>query len=101
MVASQSFSAPLVVVVGITGNQGGSVADHLILSDKPYRIVGLTRDSSKPAAKAFAEKGVTLKEVDLSPGNEAKVSQAFEGADVLFVSNVFLPERAWGRGYWY
>lgn len=86
MVASTDSTAPLVVVVGITGNQGGSVAEHLIASDKPYRIVGLTRDPSKPTAQEFVKKGVALKKVDLKPGNEAAVTEAFEGAEIVFVS---------------
>lgn len=87
MVASKDLTSPLVVVVGITGNQGGSVANHLLASDKPYRIVGLTRNSSKPTAQAFAEKGVVLQEVNLQVGNEDKVTEAFKGADVVFVSS--------------
>lgn len=87
MVVSKDSSAPLVVVVGITGNQGGSVADHLIISDKPYRIVGLTRDASKPAAKEFSEKGVVLKEVDLKPSNEPAVAEVFKDADIVFASS--------------
>jgi uncharacterized protein YbjT (DUF2867 family) len=47
-------------VFGATGNQGGSVAraimGHPELS-KIYKIRAITRDTSKPAAKAFVEKG--------------------------------------------
>lgn len=86
MVASFDKQAPLVVVVGVTGNQGGSVAKALIESEKPYRITGLTRDVSKPTAQAWAEKGVKLHQVDLVVGNEAAAAEAFSGADTIFVS---------------
>lgn len=86
MVASTSSSAPLVVIVGITGTQGGSVASALLSSDKEYRLVGLSRDASKPASKAWSDKGVTMKGCTIAVGNEEQVKQAFEGADVVFVS---------------
>ena len=86
MVATQDSTAPLAVIVGITGNQGGSVANHLVDSAKPYRIIGLTRDASKPSAQAFAQKGIKLHEVNIVPENEAAVAKAFEGADIVFVS---------------
>src|ERR1700712_2966045 len=86
MVATTETSAPLFVVIGITGNQGGSVADALIRSSKAYRIVGLTRDASKTKAKSFAERGVVLREVDLQPKNADAVTAVFKGADYLFVS---------------
>lgn len=88
MVASKDTSAPLVVIIGITGNQGGSVARALIQSTKPYRIVGLTRDPSKPAAHVFAEKGVELRGVDIAVGNKDGVIKAFEGAEILYVSSI-------------
>lgn len=87
MVASANSSAPLAVVIGVTGQQGGSVANALIDSAKPYRIVGLTRDVSKPKAKAWIEKGVNMREVNISIDNEAAVIKAFEGADIVFVSD--------------
>ncbi|KAF7325104.1 NmrA domain-containing protein [Mycena kentingensis (nom. inval.)] len=85
-IATSDHTAPLVVVVGITGNQGGSVARALIESDRAYRIRGLTRDVDKPAAKAFAEQGVELVQVALTVGNEGAARAAFAGADIVFVS---------------
>lgn len=86
MVATTDTSAPLFIVIGITVNQGSSVANALIESSKSYRIVGITRDPSKSKAKAFAEKGVILREVDLQPQNLDAVTAAFKDADYLFVS---------------
>lgn len=97
MTLSTDPAAPLVAIVGITGKQGGSVARALIESDKPYRIRGLTRDASKPAAQAFAGKGVELRSVSLSVGNEDSVRAAFKGADIVFVSRLlqFVASNAW------
>jgi len=50
-------------VFGATGNQGGSII-RAVLADavlsKDYKIRGITRDASKPAAKALVEKGVEV-----------------------------------------
>jgi len=89
MTISQEPSAPLAVLVGITGLQGGSVARALIESDKPYRIRGLTRDPSKPAAQAFAAQGVQIIGVSLTVDNAAGVRKAFEGADIIFTVTNF------------
>ncbi|KAG8999895.1 hypothetical protein FRB94_005785 [Tulasnella sp. JGI-2019a] len=93
MVASTDSNAPLVVIIGVTGQQGGSVANALIESSKPYRIVGLTRDASKPKAQGWAEKGVKLHEVDVAVSNEAAVAQAFEHADIVFAVTSALDAR--------
>jgi uncharacterized protein YbjT (DUF2867 family) len=87
MTISQDPTAPLAVLVGITGLQGGSVARALIDSEKPYRIRGLTRDATKPAAKAFADQGVDIVTISLTIENAANVREAFKGADIAFVSN--------------
>ncbi|KAF2136553.1 uncharacterized protein K452DRAFT_353875 [Aplosporella prunicola CBS 121167] len=51
----------IIVIAGITGNQGGSVA-RTFLSDpvlrKEYRIRGISRDPSSPASKALLNSGV-------------------------------------------
>ncbi|KAF7355724.1 NAD(P)-binding protein [Mycena sanguinolenta] len=89
MTISQDPSAPLVVLVGITGLQGGSVARALIDSDKPYRIRGLTRDANKPAARTFAAQGVQIVSVSLTVDNAANVRKAFDGADIAFAVTNF------------
>jgi uncharacterized protein YbjT (DUF2867 family) len=85
MTVSQSQDAPLIVVCGATGNQGGSVIRFLIESPKAYRIRGLTRDATKPNAKKLADQGVEVVSVDLTPENKAKIVEAYTGADVVFV----------------
>ncbi|KAJ6542599.1 NAD(P)-binding protein [Mycena capillaripes] len=89
MPLSSSLDAPLVVVVGSTGNQGGSVIQALTESDRPYRIRGLTRDVKKPAAQTLAGQGVEMVNVDLTVGNGAAVQQAFAGADIVFIVTNF------------
>jgi uncharacterized protein YbjT (DUF2867 family) len=53
----------IITVFGATGNQGGSVITN-ILDDaqlsKEFKIRGITRDTSKPAAQELAKKGVEL-----------------------------------------
>ncbi|EJD54869.1 NAD(P)-binding protein [Auricularia subglabra TFB-10046 SS5] len=89
MTVSANSSTPLVVVVGSTGLQGGSVIRNLIESNKPYRLRGLTRDASKPAALKLKELGVEVVSVDITVGNEAAVRKAFEGAEVIFAVTNF------------
>lgn len=45
-------------VTGITGNQGGAVAKHLLEQNKS--IIGLTRNANSPKAIQWKEKGVTI-----------------------------------------
>ena len=58
----------LITVFGATGNQGGSVIKSILADpvlSKVFKIRGITRDISKPAAQALAQKGVELKSVCL------------------------------------
>ncbi len=82
----QTSSDPLVVIVGATGVQGGSVIKALAASNKNYRIRGLTRDPSKPAAQALSQQGVEMVAAALYADKKDDAIKAFEGADILFVS---------------
>jgi uncharacterized protein YbjT (DUF2867 family) len=56
----------LITVFGATGNQGGSVIKNILADStlsKTFKIRGITRDVSKPAAQALAKQGVGLKTV--------------------------------------
>lgn len=88
MTISHDPSAPLIVVVGATGQQGGSVIKALSASDKPYRFRGITRDASKPAAQALVKQGVDMVSVSMTLENKEQASRAFEGATYAFVSRV-------------
>ena len=53
----------LLTVFGATGLQGGSVINYVLQHpelSKTYRLRGITRDVSKPAAAALKEKGVEV-----------------------------------------
>jgi uncharacterized protein YbjT (DUF2867 family) len=53
----------LITVLGATGNQGGSVIAQLLNDPsiaKEFKIRGITRDTSKPAAQELAKKGVEV-----------------------------------------
>ncbi|KAH0423555.1 NmrA family transcriptional regulator [Colletotrichum camelliae] len=85
MTISSDSTAPLIAVVGSTGLQGGSVINNLALSDKPYRIRGLTRDAKKDKAQALAKRGVEVWTVDLSADNAEGIQKAFQGATYVFI----------------
>jgi len=69
--------------------QGGSVIKALAESDKPYRIRGLTRDPSKPAALKLKAQGAELFSVSISVENADMVHKAFEGANIVFMMTNF------------
>lgn len=79
------MSLPIIVIFGATGNQGGSVINS-ILSDpttaSKYKLRGVTRDISKPAAKALTERGVEMVAADLD--DASSVEKAVKGAYGVF-----------------
>jgi len=89
MTITQDSSAPLVVVTGATGNQGGSVINALADSTKSYRIRGLTRDITKQSAQALSQRGVATVGVTLSVDHKNDVVKAFQGADYIFILTNF------------
>ncbi|KAK7040500.1 NAD(P)-binding protein [Favolaschia claudopus] len=84
MTVSKLATAPLAVIVGITGKQGGSVARALIASERAYRLRGLSRDVTKPVAQEFSKQGVELVNVTLSVDKPEDAYKAFAGADIAF-----------------
>lgn len=53
----------IMTVFGGPGNQGGSVIKHILADatlSKEFKIRAVTRDNSKPSAKALAHKGAEL-----------------------------------------
>lgn len=75
----------ILVVFGATGNQGGSVIKS-ILNDprtaKEFAIRGITRDPTKPNAKALEAKGVECVAADIN--NEEQLKSALHGAHAVF-----------------
>ncbi|KAK5125438.1 hypothetical protein LTR85_000547 [Meristemomyces frigidus] len=71
----------LLVIIGITGLQGGSVA-RLFQQLPGWRIRGITRDPSKPSNAHLIEAGVELVAGDLD--DRSSLDSAFEGANAIF-----------------
>lgn len=79
----------LIVVVGATGNQGGSVARRF-LQDPNFRIRGITRHQDSDAAQTLAALGVEIVEADLD--DLKSLESAFAGAYLIFsVTNYWEP----------
>lgn len=96
--------AKLLTVFGATGQQGGSVVDY-VLNDpelsKQYKIRGITRDITKPAAQALQQKGVEVFKADSN--DEASLKQAMHGTHTVFgitatIYDEMLKERELAQG---
>jgi hypothetical protein len=80
-------ASKLLLVIGITGNQGSSVTNAFPkLPD--WHIRGISRDTSSPIAQQWISKGVELSKADLDDIDSLK--DAFRGASAIFaVSNIY------------
>jgi len=58
------MSKPIVVVIGATGGQGGSVVTSF-LEDGFYQVRGVTRNVNSAKAKALKARGVEMASADL------------------------------------
>ncbi|KIL89398.1 hypothetical protein FAVG1_06976 [Fusarium avenaceum] len=76
----------LIVVVGATGGQGGSVV-NTFLNDPEWLIRGITRNPSSPKAKTLRAHGVDVFQADLD--DKASLSNAFQGANAIFAVSDF------------
>ncbi|KAK4497953.1 hypothetical protein PRZ48_010609 [Zasmidium cellare] len=76
----------LIVVVGVTGVQGGSVA-RLYAREPGWKVRGITRDVSKPSNAALRELGIELVQADLD--DPVSLERAFEGANIVFAVTDF------------
>ncbi|WP_436343250.1 NmrA/HSCARG family protein [Natronorubrum sp. FCH18a] len=81
-----------VLVTGATGNQGGSVVEHLLESDTDFDVYGLTRDASGDRAQELSEQGVTMVEGDLNETDSL-------APHVAEVDAVFAVTNFWTEGY--
>jgi hypothetical protein len=87
MTSPPTQSKPLLVVLGATGAQGGSVI-HTFLSTAPtWRIRGLTRNPSSTASQALSAKSVEMVAVDLD--DPSNLRAAFAGATAIFAVTDF------------
>lgn len=70
------MSEKVVLITGVTGAQGGAVAQELV--GKGFRLRGLTRKPDSDKAKAMALQGVEIVKGDLD--DEASLKAALQGA---------------------
>ncbi|KAJ5641799.1 hypothetical protein N7490_005799 [Penicillium lividum] len=78
-----SSEKPLLVVLGATGNQGGSLIAHFLsLSPSPYALRAVTRDTSSAKAVSLASQGVEV--VAGNFDHPQSLDAAFSGASVIF-----------------
>lgn len=71
----------LLVIIGATGVQGGSVLNAFI-GDPAWKVRGLTRNASAARAKELSAHGVEMVEADLDDAES--LFRAFEGANVVY-----------------
>jgi len=69
------MTKPVVVVIGATGGQGGSVISSF-LSDGNYSVRGITRNTQSEKAKTLHAKGVEVVSADLN--DQASLVEAFK-----------------------
>ena len=75
----------LLVVFGATGNQGGSLVDYVVNDpelSRQFKVRGVTRDPSKPAAQTLQKKGVEIVKGDAD--DTESVEHAVKGAHTIF-----------------
>lgn len=78
-----SQGKPIFVVLGATGNQGGSIMAHiLLLSTSPYLLRAVTWDPFFAKAALFASKGVEVVSGDFD--NPQSLDAAFSGVSIIF-----------------
>ncbi|HLY29340.1 MAG TPA: NmrA/HSCARG family protein [Aggregatilineales bacterium] len=78
-----------ILVAGITGQQGGAVAKHLLADG--WKVRGLSRDVSKPAVQALREAGAEVVQGNMD--DPASLDAAPKGVYGVFsVQNFWLPE---------
>ncbi len=74
-------STQTVLVTGATGNQGGTVARHLLQSGK-FKVRAMVRDQDKPSAQALEQAGAELVPGDFN--DRASLDYALQGAYGVF-----------------
>ncbi|KAL4892943.1 NAD(P)-binding protein [Aspergillus ambiguus] len=79
-------SKKLIVILGATGNQGGSVAETF-LQEPEWRVRAVTRNPLGPKAQALAARGADVVKADLD--DPSSLSSAFEDAHVIFAVSDF------------
>ncbi|KAH6625540.1 hypothetical protein C7974DRAFT_455741 [Boeremia exigua] len=76
-----------IAVVGITGNQGSSVA-ATFLADSDWTVRGITRDLTKETSTKWANRGADMVAGDLDVPDS--MTRAFHGANIIFGTTDFV-----------
>ncbi|MBN3906185.1 MAG: NmrA/HSCARG family protein [Nostoc sp. NMS1] len=71
----------IILVTGATGNQGGTVARHLLQRGK-FKVRAMVRDQNKPAAQALQQAGAELVQGDFS--DRTSLDRAVQGVYGVF-----------------
>ncbi|POS68600.1 hypothetical protein DHEL01_v213006 [Diaporthe helianthi] len=79
-------ASKLIVIVGATGNQGGSLAS-VYLQEPGWKVRAITRNTTSAKAKDLAARGAEVVQADLDA--PATLSAAFKGANVVFAVSDF------------
>lgn len=79
---TNASESTLVLVTGITGNQGGGVADALL--DQGFQVRGLSRNISSEASQALVARGVEMVQGDFT--DYESIVAAVEGVDAMFLN---------------
>lgn len=79
-------STKLIVILGATGRQGGSVVDTF-LREPGWRVRGLTRNSSSTSAQSLTKRGVEVVEAEMNSPDTLKT--AFRDANAIFAVTNF------------
>lgn len=83
---STMTSKKLIVVLGATGNQGGSVVE-VFLQEPGWQVRAITRNPSSSKAQALATSGAEVVKADLN--DPSSLIPAFKGAHVIFAVSDF------------
>jgi uncharacterized protein YbjT (DUF2867 family) len=76
----------LIVILGATGNQGGSVA-QAFLQEPQWRVRAVTRNPASAKAQALAARGAEVVQADLDL--PSTLPSAFQNANVIFAVSDF------------
>ncbi|KAG8677529.1 hypothetical protein FPOAC2_03558 [Fusarium poae] len=79
-------SPKLIVILGATGNQGGSVAESF-LSEPNWKVRAVTRNTKSSKAQTLSSKGAQVVQADLD--EPSTLIAAFEGANAIFAVSDF------------
>ncbi len=79
-------NAKLIVVLGATGNQGGSVVETF-LNDPTWKVRGVTRNQFSAKAQSLLNRGMEVVQADMNEPDS--LSAAFKDANALFAVSDF------------